>query len=74
MISGIFGLDDSGTCEKSDISFYEADEYDLFWTIGEGESFISIEHDAKDGLSLNILFYNNLIGQSVGDLLMPEKA
>ena len=74
IISDIFGLDDSGTCEKADISFYEADEFDLFWTIGDGESFISIERDAKDGLSLNILFYNNLIGQSVCDLLMPEKA
>lgn len=73
-ISGIFGLDDSGTSSSADISFYSADEYDLFWTIGDGESFISIERDQKDGLTLNILFYNNLIGQSVGDLLMPEKA
>ena len=73
-ICNIFGLDDSGTCTNADIDYYNADEYDLFWTIGDGESFISIERDKKDGLSLNILFYNNLIGQSVGDLLMPEKA
>jgi hypothetical protein len=72
-IGEIFGLDDSGTCSNADINFYNADEYDLFWTIGDGESFISIEKDAKEGLSLNILFYNNLIGHSVGDLLKPEQ-
>lgn len=73
-ISDIFGLDDSGICSKSDISFFSADEFDLFWTIGDGESFISIEKDQKENLSLNILFYNNLIGRSVGELLKPDKA
>ena len=72
-IGAIFGLDDSGTCSNADVSFYKADEYDLFWTIGDGESFISIERDAKEGLSLNILFYNNLVGHNVGDLLKPER-
>lgn len=71
-ICGIFGLDDSGTCSEADINYFNADEYDIFWTIGDGESFISIERDKKDGLSLNILFYNNLAKQSVGDLLKPE--
>ena len=73
MISGIFGLDDSGICSNSDINFYSTDEFDLFWTIGDGESFISIEKDPKEGISLNILFYNNLIGHNVGDLLKPER-
>ena len=72
-ICDVFGLDDSGTCSNADIDFYNADEYDLFWTIGDGESFISIERDKKDGLSLNILFYNNLVGHTVGDLLKPER-
>ena len=72
-ICDVFGLDDSGTCGNADIDFYNADEYDLFWTIGDGESFISIERDKKDGLSLNILFYNNLVGHTVGDLLKPER-
>ncbi|MBO7496734.1 MAG: hypothetical protein J6T98_09270 [Salinivirgaceae bacterium] len=72
-ICDVFGLDDSGICSNADINFYNADDYDLFWTIGDGESFISIERDKKDGLSLNILFYNNLIKQNVGDLLKPER-
>lgn len=67
-----FGLDDSGICANPDNNVFEEEEYDLFWTIGNGESFISLEKNKGEGLTLNILFYNNLIKQNVGDLLKPE--
>lgn len=71
-INDIFGKDDAGIYENTDIEFFKKDEYNLFWTIGEGESFISIEKNKDDDPALNILFYNNLIGRTVGNLLKPD--
>ena len=72
-ISEFFGLDDGGICAKAGADYFNANEYDLFWTIGNGESFISIERNEKEGFTLNILFYNNLIKHNVGDLLKPSE-
>lgn len=71
-ICDIFGLDDAGYSPKIGLDFFNKDEFDLFWTIGEGESFISIEKDKDENPSLNILFYNNLIGRNVGNMLKPD--
>lgn len=71
-ICDTFGLDDAGYFSKIGIDFFSKDEFDLFWTIGEGESFISIEKDKDMTPTLNILFYNNLIGHNVGHMLKPE--
>jgi len=62
-----FGLDDSGFCASANIDTYSQEEFDLFWTVGDGESFISIEKDKAEGLSLNILFYNNLTNPKFDD-------
>ncbi len=66
-ICEFFGLDDSGFCASANTETYSQQEFDLFWTIGEGESFISIEKGETDGLSLNILFYNNLTNPKFED-------
>ena len=66
-IHEFFGLDDSGICASASIDTYSQDEFDLFWTVGDGESFISIEKSESEGLSLNILFYNNLTKPQVVD-------
>ncbi len=71
-ISNLFGLDDSGTCADADTDFYNNQEFEIFWTIGNGESFISIERDNVEGLTLNILFYNNLAENNTGSLLKPQ--
>lgn len=66
-IHEFFGFDDSGICASASIDTYSQDEFDLFWTVGDGESFISIEKSVNEGLSLNILFYNNLTKPQVVD-------
>lgn len=66
-IHEFFGLDDSGICATASTDTYDKEEFDLFWTVGDGESFISIEKDKAEGLSLNILFYNNLTNPKFND-------
>jgi hypothetical protein len=62
-IVGIYGPDDSqqGEWNESDESKLENTTFRRVWTIEKGESFISIEYNIQDGISLNILFFNNLM-------------
>jgi hypothetical protein len=50
----------NGIWSKNDKKAFAAKSFRKVWSIEGGESFITIEYN-KDGLTLNILFFNNLI-------------
>jgi hypothetical protein len=69
-VVGIYGSDDSqqGEWNEIDDSKLESSTFRRVWTIEKGESFISIEFSKQDGISLNILFFNNLMKVSPSEM------
>lgn len=67
-VQKIYGTDDfgKGDWDKQDEEQYLKKDFRRVWTIEKGESFVSVEVNDEYGISLNILFYNNLIKE-------PEK-
>lgn len=59
----IYGDDDyrRGTWNEEDEKAFSDKSFRRVWTIEKGESFISVEHSEEEGISLSILFFNNLI-------------
>ncbi len=47
----------------SDTEMFNQKQFRRVWTIDKGESFISVEFNQELGLTLNILFFNNLINK-----------
>ena len=65
-VSLIYGSDNYGKKdwdEDDEKSFYSK-KFRKVWTIEHGESFVSIEHNETDGITLNILFFNNLMKET----------
>lgn len=62
-ISQIYGNDNYGKIgwDEDDERAYLSKTYRKVWTIEHGESFVSIEYNETDGITLNILFFNNLM-------------
>jgi hypothetical protein len=62
----IYGPDNYNLTEwcDNDIEAYNNLRLRRVWTIDKGESFISIENNQDNGLSLNILFFNNMLKES----------
>lgn len=62
-IMNICGMDDEekGAWKEEEQVFIENSTFKRIWTIGEGNSFISLTCSKDWGISLNILFINNLI-------------
>lgn len=59
----IYGNDDmgKGAWDSNDDELFENKNYRRVWTIEQGESFVSIEFNEEFGITLNILFFNNLV-------------
>ena len=59
----IYGDDDynKGEWDNEDTEAFLSKSYRRVWTIEQGDSFVSIEYNKKDGITLNILFFNNII-------------
>lgn len=62
-ILGIYGKDDfeKEDWSQEDEEAYQNNNYRRVWTIDKGESFINIEKNEKEGITLSILFFNNLL-------------
>ncbi len=62
-IVSIYGADNFNKegWDEIDAEAYENARLRRVWTIDKGESFISIENNPETGLSLNILFFNNML-------------
>ncbi|MFA6401686.1 MAG: hypothetical protein WCX31_08685 [Salinivirgaceae bacterium] len=65
-VLSIYGEDD-----HSNVDWNEADDkafadklYRRVWTIEKGDSFVSIEYNEKDGITLSILFFNNMLKET----------
>ena len=65
-VVAIYGNDDSrkGAWSKEDENAYSSKLYRRVWTIEQGESFVSIEYNETDGITLNILFFNNMLKEA----------
>lgn len=63
-IMRIYDLDDEnkGVWREEEYALVENYTFKRIWTIGEGDSFVSLTCSKDWGTSLNILFINNLIG------------
>lgn len=59
----IYGEDDyrKGEWNKDDDEAFTAQLFRRVWTIEQGESFVSVEYNQSDGITLNILFFNNML-------------
>lgn len=66
VISGIYGNDNYGKSkwDKDDEKAFTSKTFRKVWTIEHGESFVSIEYNEEDGITLNILFFNNLMKEA----------
>jgi len=62
-VIAIYGSDDAGKGKwsKKDDEMFLSKLYRRVWTIDQGESFVSIEFNELDGITLNILFFNNML-------------
>jgi hypothetical protein len=62
-VYSIYGTDDMqrGEWNPEDEKKLEEENFRRVWTIEKGESFVSIEKTESDGITLNILFFNNMI-------------
>lgn len=62
-VFSIYAEDDFGNSDwnENDDNAFNDEQYRRVWTIDEGESFVSIEHNKTDGITLNILFFNNML-------------
>lgn len=65
-IFSIYGDDDfnHGCWDSDDEEAFNNEPYRRVWTIDQGESFVSVEHNGNDGITLNILFFNNMLKDS----------
>jgi len=65
-VVSIYGHDDyrKGEWDNSDNEAFTSKQFRRVWTIEHGESFISVEYNASDGITLNILFFNNMIRET----------
>ncbi|MDA3890213.1 MAG: hypothetical protein PF517_00960 [Salinivirgaceae bacterium] len=65
-VISIYGADDyrKGTWDSEDEKTFASEHYRRVWTIEQGESFISIEYNTTDGITLNILFFNNMLKEA----------
>ncbi len=68
-VASIYGPDNYNVAEwnNDDATAYESLRLRRVWTIDKGESFISIENNPETGLSLNILFFNNMLKDPKND-------
>jgi hypothetical protein len=68
-VFSIYGTDDLqyGEWNQEDEKKLAEDTFRRVWTIEKGECFVSIENTKADGISLNILFFNNMIKQSANE-------
>lgn len=62
-IMAIYGADDEhkGAWREEDKMLVKNFTFKRIWTIGEGDSFVSLTCSKEWGMSLNVLFVNNLI-------------
>ena len=62
-VLSIYGDDDyrKGNWDKDDDVAFSSKQYRRVWTIENGESFVSIEYTKTEGITLNILFFNNML-------------
>ncbi|MBI9065989.1 MAG: hypothetical protein JEZ09_01775 [Salinivirgaceae bacterium] len=65
-VFSIYGNDDfeNGEWNEEDDKQFEEESYRRVWTIEHGESFVCVEFNEEIGITLNILFFNNLIKES----------
>lgn len=65
-IIDLYGEDDyrKGEWDNEDEKAFIDKNFRRVWTIEKGESFVSIEFSEENGITLSILFFNNLIKQS----------
>lgn len=65
-VHAIYGNDDFNNSEWSSVDddAFNNEQYRRVWTIDQGESFVSIEHNKADGITLNILFFNNMLKEA----------
>jgi hypothetical protein len=65
-VISIYGEDDfkNGNWNEEDDKAFNNKLYRRVWTIEKGESFVSIEFNESDGITLNILFFNNLLKEA----------
>jgi len=73
-IIDIYGQDDyrRGSWDKNDVEAFAQKSFRRVWTIERGESFISVEYSEQQGITLSILFFNNLI-ELTGKQLQIER-
>lgn len=62
----VYGTDDYNrdNWNEEDEEAFCTDNYRRVWTIDQGESFVSIECNPTEGITLNILFFNNMLKNS----------
>lgn len=74
MIIDLYGEDDyrKENWDEEDEQAFSEKSFRRVWTIERGESFISVEYSDQDGITLSILFFNNLI-ELTGKQVAPEK-
>jgi len=62
-VMSIYGDDDSkkGRWGELDEKAFDDKNYRRVWTIERGESFVSIEFTENDGITLSIIFFNNML-------------
>ncbi|HAM98471.1 MAG TPA: hypothetical protein DCQ26_07645 [Marinilabiliales bacterium] len=72
-IISIYGEDDyhRTNWDEEDDRAFTNEVYRRVWTIEKGESFVSVESNQTDGMTLNILFFNNLLKET--DNLLEAK-
>ncbi len=65
-VLSIYGTDDNsnGDWNKVDDTAFDNKNYRRVWTIEHGESFVSIEYNEPDGITLSILFFNNMLKET----------
>jgi hypothetical protein len=65
-VSSIYKADDKGVegWGGADEEAVGNNSFRRVWTIEKGESFVSVESTEQDGITLSILFFNNLIKSS----------
>ena len=71
----IYGDDDlqNKNWNNSDELAYNKKEFRRIWTIEGGESFTSVEYKEEFGITLNILFFNNILNPPELEELQKEK-
>lgn len=65
-ILSLYGDDDykQGAWNENDDKAFRSMQYRRVWTIEHGDSFISVELTEADGITLNILFFNNMLKEA----------